>query len=114
MIPKYRQLVEKLQKATEDRTISWESTSGSNEYQTMIGENSISIKYHEKLEFIVDPTETTHVSLLLWNKKGQNIDEVKEDKGNLDFKQLYNLYESARRAYSKVDETLDEVLAHLG
>lgn len=113
MIPKYQQLVEKLQKATENRTISWERTSSPNEYQTIIGDNSISIRYHEKLGFIINPSETTYVALLLWNKQGQNIDEVKEDKGDFDFKLLYNLYESARRASCNVDETLDEMLSQL-
>ena len=113
MIEKYSQLVEKLQKATELRKITWENTSGANEYQTIIGENSISVRYHEKTVFLVNVEDVTYYSLLLWNKEGKNIDELRAEKGDHDYYPLKKLYESARRACGRVEETLDDVLSRL-
>ena len=113
MIQKYKQLVEKLQQATDKRAISWEKTSRANEYQTMIGNNSISVQYYEKADFVIDLENKTHVSLLLW-KDGTNIDEVRADMGETDYITLQKLYDSARRSCMRVDETLDDILSQLG
>ena len=114
MIKKYQELVEKLNNSTVGRKITWEKASGQNEYQAMIGNNSVSMKYHPALDFTVLGNENKeYVSLLLWNSKGDNIDEVRAERGQYDFQPLYQLFESARRASMKVDETLDEMMASL-
>ena len=114
MIKKYVEFVNKLQTATDKRTIAWEKASGNDEYQAVIGGSSVSIKYHEALDFGIGISESkTYVSLLLWNSKGEKIDEVRAETNDIDYSVLHKLYESARRACNKVEETLDEMLAVL-
>lgn len=112
MIEKYKRLVQKLQEATDNRKLAWEKTSRENEYQAVVGDNSVSIKYHERNELDLFD-KTSYVSLFLWNNVGVNIDEIKADTLNIDFSALHTLYESARRASMKVEETIDELLSQL-
>ena len=42
-----------------------------------------------------------------------NIDEIRADTLNIDFSALHTLYDSARRASMKVEETIDELLSQL-
>lgn len=115
MIKKYEEFVQKLQASTDERKISWEKASGQNEYQAAIGNNSVSLKYHSASDFpIVGEDGKEYVSLLVWNSKGDNIDEVRVYSGMYDYGNLHKLYESARRASQKVEETLDEMMAQLG
>ena len=114
MIKKYEEFVKKLQASTSERKISWEKTSGQNEYQAVIGKNSVSVKYHPATDFpIMSEDGKDYVSLLIWNSKGENIDEIKVPSSSFDYSTLYNLYEKARRACMKVEETLDEMMADL-
>ncbi len=114
MIRKYQDFVEKLQSSTNERKITWEKASGQNEYQVAIGANSVSIKYHPASDFpIAGDDNIEYVSLLIWNSQGENIDEVRANAGSFDYSSLHGLYESARRASMKVEETLDEMLASL-
>lgn len=114
MIKKYDELVSKLQSATIARKISWGKTSGHNEYQTAIGTNSVSIRFHPAIDFGVVPDDTrTYVTMLIYNDKGENIDVITAEKGDYDYGSLFELYECVRRASLKVDETLDEMLAVL-
>ena len=57
--------------------------------------------------------KASYVSLLLWNNVGVNIDEIRADTLNIDFSALHTLYESARRASMKVEETIDELLSQI-
>ena len=57
--------------------------------------------------------KASYVSLLLWNNVGVNIDEIRADTLNIDFSTLHTLYESARRASMKVEETIDELLSQI-
>ncbi len=114
MIKKYEEFVSKLQTATDKRTIAWEKASGNDEYQAMIGNNSVSIKYHPAADFPVLNSDTeNYVSLILRNSNGDKIDEVRIDAKDFDYHALHVLYESARRACNKVEETLDEILSVL-
>lgn len=114
MIKKYEELVSKLKDSTAKRKLVWEKTSRENEYQTAIGGNAISVLYHEK-DFISMTlnNDETYMSLLIWNNKGENIDEVRIKEGKYDFDVLKELYDSARRSYMKVEETLDDILSNL-
>ena len=51
---------------------------------------------------------------MIWNSKGENIDEIREHVSSYLFDALYNLYYSARRACLKVEETVAEMIAELG
>lgn len=41
MIEKYKRLVQKLQEATDNSKLAWEKTSRENEYQAVVGDNSV-------------------------------------------------------------------------
>ena len=111
MIRKYEEFVKKLQTSTDARKITWEETSGGNEYQAAIGNNSVSLKYQSPQDFAITKDDKEgYVSLFLRNSKGDIIDDVKATAGSLDYSKLYNLYGSARRASLKVEETLDEMM----
>ena len=115
MIKKYQEFVYKLQSSTDNRKILWEKTSGQNEYQAAIGNNSVSIKYHPASDFPIAGDDTVeYVSLFLRNNRGDVIDELRVTTEQFDYATLHGLYESARRACMKVEETLDEMMAELG
>lgn len=98
--------------ATEKRRITWETTKGSNEYKTAVGENSISVRSCETSGLPDNTKGSTYYSLFLWNKDGENID-MYDELQYYSYYSLKNLYEAARRANLKVEETLEEVLSEL-
>ena len=110
MITKYLVLVDKLQTSTRERKITWEKGRLYNEYKAAIGNNSVSIEYDSSIK-----GEGTRgsVSLMIWNSKGENIDVIREYVNSSDYFVLFNLYESARRACLKVEDTMDEMIAEL-
>lgn len=110
MITKYLVLIDKLQTSTRERKIIWEKGRLYNEYKAAIGNNSVSIEYDPSIK-----GEGTRgsVSLMIWNSKGENIDEIREYVSSYLFDALYNLYHSARRACLKVEDTLDEMISEL-
>lgn len=115
MITKYLVLIDKLQTSTRERKIIWEKGRLYNEYKATIGNNSVSIEYRPSKtlpnkEKIVNES----VSLMIWNSKGENIDVIREYVNSSDYFVLFNLYESARRACLKVEETVAEMIAELG
>lgn len=115
MIKIYKDLVNKLQAATEERKIEWERTSGKNEFQVAIGKYSVSVRYQPAMTmFLIGGEVGESVSLLLWNDKGDKIDEVTERLGDNDYPVLFQLYENVRRSIMKVKETLEEILNDLG
>lgn len=114
MIKKYEEFVNKLQTATDKRTITWEKASVNDEYQAMIGNNSVSIKYQPAMDlFITGGKSKPNVSLQIHNKDGERIDDISAENDDLGYPALRKLYESARRACNKVEETIDEMLAVL-
>lgn len=105
---KYDELLQHLESATEGKKIAWEIAKGQEGYRVAIGNNAVAIKKR----FGKDGSQTG-VSLLLYNDKGEEIDEIWTGSNYVEFCSLYQLYESARRACLRVDETLDEILAVL-
>lgn len=115
MIDKYKQVVNLLLKLTSDGSQIWEKTSG-NEYKTNIGNNYISIRYHEAIIYAIQANsnpDSTYVDLLLWNENGEIIDKINATKGTIDFQSLFELYEEARRSFGQVYERLDEIIFDL-
>ena len=111
MIKKYEEFVSKLQTATDKRTIAWEKASGNDEYQAMIGKNSVSIKYYPAMDlFLTGGESNPYVSLQIQNMYGEKIDDVSAKNTDLDYSVLHKLYESARRSCNKVEEALDEMM----
>jgi len=118
MIDKYQQIVSMLLTLTSEERVEWEKTSG-NEYKVNIGNNYITILYHEANPYVVMANATPDkdfLKLLLWNQNGELIDDVKiekQDFGSTDYNNLMALYLAARRSYGKVYETLDNIIIEL-
>ena len=118
MIEKYQQIVSMLLTLTSEERVEWEKTSG-NEYKVNVGNNCITIMYHEANPYnaVVNVApDTTFLKLLLWNQDGELIDDVKIEKrdfGSADYDKLMALYVAARRSYGKVYETLDNIIPDL-
>lgn len=118
MIEKYQQIVSMLLTLTSEERVEWEKTSG-NEYKVNIGNNYITILYHEANPFVVIANaapDKDFLKLLLWNQNGELIDEVKIEKrdfGSTDYDNLMALYVAARRSYGKVYDTLDSIISDL-
>ena len=105
---KYNELLQYLETATEEKEITWENVKDKEGYRVTIGNNAVVIKKR----YGKDGVETG-VSLLLYNDKGEKIDTIYTGSSYVGFCSLYHLYECARRACLKVEETLDEILAVL-
>ena len=105
---KYDELLRHLESATEGKEITWEKVRNQNGYRAEIGNNAVAIKKR----FRKDGSQAG-VSLLLYNDKGEEIDEIYTDSNYVEFCSLNQLYESARRASLRVEDTLDEMLAVL-
>ena len=105
---KYDELLRRLESATEGKEITWEKVRDLEWYRAAIGNNAVVIKKR----FGKDGVKTG-VSLLLYNDKGEEIDEIWTGSDYVEFCCLHHLYECARRACLRVEETLDEMLAEL-
>lgn len=118
MIERYKQIVKMLLSLTSEGKVEWEKTS-SNEYKVSIGDNYISILYHEAIMYRITTDAAPDVSFLslrLWNKDGTLLDSetvVKREYGSVDYDNLESLYVAARRSCGKVYETLDVIISDL-
>ena len=118
MIEKYQQIVKKLLSLTSEGKVEWEKTSA-NEYKAAIGNNYISIHYHEPNSYVFIKNSTPDVAsvmLMLWNQNGELLDtEIveKSEYGSSDFDKLMSLYVAARRSYRNVYDTLDDIISDL-
>lgn len=105
---KYDELLQYIESATEGKEITWEHVKVQEGYRSAIGNNSVVIKNRYGKD-----GSNTGVSLLLYNDKGENIDEIWTGSNYVEFCCLHHLYECARRACLRVEETLDEMLSVL-
>lgn len=118
MIERYQLIVKMLLTLTNKERVEWEKTSG-NEYKVNIGNNYITILYHEasSYTFMANAApETSFLRLMLWNQNGELIDDVKIEKRDFDstdYDNLMSLYVAARRQYGKVYDTLDSIISDL-
>lgn len=118
MIEKYQQIVKKLLLLTSEGKVEWKKTSA-NEYKVGVGNNNISILYHEASPYSIMANAAPDISFLslrLWDHNGSLKDyEIveKRDIGSTDYDNLMSLYVAARRSYGKVYETLDDILQDL-
>lgn len=111
MLKKYENLVAQLSSATMNNNLPWLKTSRPNEYEAAIGDNSVSLKYHPKGSDEQDSEE--YLSLILWDKFGDKVDELKLPDSNSDFISLYSLYEHVRSSNNRSEMTLDEILTDI-
>lgn len=75
---------------------------------TMFGKDTVVVRKRYGKDGV-----NTGVSLLLYNNKDEEIDEIYTDSNYVEFCSLNQLYESTRRASLRVEDTLDEMLAVL-
>ncbi len=108
MLNKYERLVSQLRDATLNKTLPWCRTRRSNELEAAIGDNSVSIMFHPKGRDNQDDKE--YVSLFLWNRFGEVVDELKCISSSSDYITLYSLFESVKSSSVRSEETLDELL----
>lgn len=105
---KYNELLQYLESATEEKKITWEKVEDREWYRVVIGNNAVVVRKRYGKDVV-----NTGVSLLLYNNKDEEIDEIYTDSNYVEFCSLNQLYESARRASLRVEDTLDEMLAVL-
>lgn len=105
---KYSELLRCLESTTEGKEMTWEKVRNLEGYRAAIGNNTVAIMKR----FGKDGSQIG-VSLLLYNGKGEEIDEIWTGLNYVEFCSLHHLYECARRACLKVEDTLDEMLAVL-
>lgn len=105
---KYNELLQYLESATEEKNVTWEKVKDQEWYRAAIGNNAVVVRKRYGKD-----GEKTGVSLLLYNNKDEEIDEIYTDSNYVEFCSLNQLYESARRASLRVEDTLDEMLAVL-
>lgn len=108
MLHKYERLVVQLQNATVNKSLPWCRTSRANEFEAAIGDNSVSIMYHPKGSGGQNSEE--YVSLFLWNRFGEVVDELRVVNSNNDYISLYSLFENVRSSSVRAEGTLDEIL----
>ena len=114
MNKKYQELVNKLHTSTKERKIKWVEGRVYDEYKAVVGKNAVSLGYNSSIgTSINEENAKSYVTMAIWNSKGEIIDVMKEGINHYGFS-LYSLYESARRACLKVEETVDEMIAELG
>lgn len=111
MLDKYTRLVAKLLNATSQKTLPWNKTSRENEFEAAVGDNSVSIKRHYK---VGNPSgDKDYISLFIWNRFGDIVDELRAFSPSEDFNSLVSLFEAARLAAIRAENTLDEILADI-
>lgn len=109
---KYQSLISALLDATAERKIKWEKINGSNEFQTVINKNTVSVHCSEHYVALGDCDDKTRYSLHLKNKDGVIIDTYVGGNTCTRNEPEY-LYEAARRSYYKVEETIDGLISKL-
>lgn len=110
MLKKYENFVGKLIDATSKQILPWNKTSRENEYEAVIGNNTVSIKYHPKTG---KDQEGEYVSFILWDRFGDIVSELRACPPSSDYTTLYSLYNSAWIVSSRAEGTLDELIADI-
>ena len=109
MIPQnYQALIDKLILGTNMKKISLKKTSRQTEFQTSVGSGTITTDNWKD-----DTTDMTYVDFVIWNDEGEAIDSISAFKGDEDYDSIMQLHECARRAYLKIDETINDIMNHL-
>ncbi|MCS2337932.1 hypothetical protein [Bacteroides sp. BFG-606] len=109
MIPKnYQALIDKLILGTNMKKISWKRTSRPSEYQALIGSGAITVD-----NWTEDFNGLQYVDLVIWNDEGERIDRLQATEDEEDYASIMEIYECARRAYLKIDETINDIMNHL-
>lgn len=109
----YELLINKLIEGTNLKKVVWNKTSNPKEYQTVIGSGIITVSCNSSKPDLLVRYKSGDVCLTIWNDNGDIIDQLKYSITDPGFAQLKNLYDCARRAYLKIDDTISDILRHL-
>lgn len=104
---KYRDLIEKILLATEQKKIVWEKTSRDNEYKSEIGASMVTTDNWDS------PDGVINVDFAIWNSNGVQVDTVQAEQGTPEYAELKKLHTAARASYLKADDTIADILNHL-
>ena len=110
MIPQmYKELIDKLKNATEQKKITWNATSRDTEYMVKLGSSMVTTdKWLVGSVYFVD--------IAIWNSNGDKVSSIsysQDGKHNDDFQEVLSLYMAAHDSYLKVDETIAEIMSNL-
>ena len=110
MLKKYESIVEKLKDATSKQILPWNKTNRENEYEAVIGDNSVSISHHYNKG---KEQNGEYVSLILWDRFGEVVSELRAIPSGFDYIDLYDLFLAAKGASDRAEDTLDELIADI-
>lgn len=110
MIPQmYKELINKLKIATEQKRVTWNATSRDTEYMVKLGSSMVTTD-----KWIVGGVYT--VDIAIWNSNGDKVSSIaysQSDKDNDDYQEVLSLYMAAHDSYFRVDETIAEIMSNL-
>lgn len=104
---KYKELIDKLIVATQQKRIAWDRTSRESEYKANIGSSMVTT---DNWDF---PDEVMNVDFAIWNSDGIKVDAIYASDGSSDYTDIMRLYSAARASYLKADETIADILKNL-
>ena len=108
MIPeKYRELIEKLIRATRQKKVVGEQTSREAEYKAVIGSSMVTT---DNWDF---PDNVMNADIAIWNSRGLKVDSVQATEGTEDYVEIMKLHSVARASFLRADETIADILEHL-
>ncbi len=108
MIPeKYKELLNKLVSATQNKKIFWEKTSNDDEYKSIIGSSMVTTDSWNY------PDGVKKVDFAIWNSNGVQVDSIVSSEGSSNYEEIMKLYSCAKASYLKVDETIADIMEHL-
>ncbi len=108
MIPeKYRELIEKLIRATRQKKVVWEQTSREAEYKAVIGSSMVTT---DNWDF---PDNVMNADVAIWNSNGMKVDSIQAMEGTEDYAEIMKLHSVARASFLRADETIADILGHL-
>jgi hypothetical protein len=112
---KYVDLVSSLIERTEQGDVEWRDTSASDQLAVYLRSGDIAVDYYPEQQDPRHGTVPEMYGMTIFNNDGNKIDEITADKTNNrdSFEILKRLYETARRNYLKVDETIEGMLEEI-
>jgi hypothetical protein len=113
--PKVEAMVRRIKEKTSEGQLQWEETEAEGVYQTAFTSYSVQVSLEDSRE-----AQGTDVVLRIFNSEGKMIEEVRDpdlvgDKYDSPkaFKEMRELYDTARRYAMGVEQALDQILKDL-
>jgi len=106
MIPEnYRTIINKLVEKTQRKQALWKKTSREDEYKISLGRGAVTTD-----KWFDPDRRKNYLDFRIWNEDGSIIDSIEAASSELDDYMILNeLHVAAKRAYYKVDETINDI-----